>query len=267
MQSPSYGASETDRRLANVIRIGTVAEADYPKARYRVSFGAAVTDWLPWLTFRAGGDLSWWAPEVGEQVVVLAPSGETSGGIVLGSIYSKDHPAPADRPTICRVVFKDGAVMEYDRENHVLHSYIPGDVVNEIDRDMSTQVHRDVFWRVDRDVFHDIGGNRTDTIGGNLFLLVAGNVQRTIDGKLIVTVDDEIIFKSATRVTLSAPQLVFDGPITHGNSIHGGGAEFYGEIIHREGDFIQKDGDTVSQGVSLQHHVHPNTEEPIGGAS
>lgn len=279
MPDSSFRNSETGRRLASIIRIGTVVEADYQKARVRVAFGAAVSDWLPWITFRAGGDHTWWAPEVGEQVIVLSPSGEISGGVVLGSMFSTDHPAPADRPTIHRTTYEDGAVIEYDRLNHILHAYIPGFEQREIDKDMSVQVHRDVFWNIDRDVFENVGrdyfknieGNRTDTIEGNVSVDVGGDVQRTVGGKVVLDVEGEVVINSATRVTLSAPQLVFDGPITHGNGTHGGGAEFYGEIIHREGDFIQEDGDTISEGISLQHHVHPETglitEEPVGGAS
>ncbi len=279
MQNSNFHKSEIDRRLSNMIRIGTVAEADYSKARVRVSFGEAVSDWLPWVTFRAGGDHTWWAPEVGEQVIVLAPSGEISGGAVLGSLFSTNHPAPADRPTIHRTTYEDGAIIEYDRLNHILHAYIPGFENREIDKDMAVQVHRDVFRiinrdefkQVGRDVFNDIGGNFTSTIGGNILDDIGGDVNRAVGGKVILDVVGEIVINSATRITLSAPQLVFDGPITHGNSTHGGGAEFYGEIIHRNGDFIQHGGDTISEGVSLQHHIHGEngtvTDEPIGGES
>ncbi|WP_320169951.1 phage baseplate assembly protein V [Maridesulfovibrio sp.] len=264
MHSSSFEAVDLSRRLANVIRIGTVAEADYQKARVRVAFGTAVSDWLPWITFRAGGDHTWWAPEVSEQVVVLSPSGETSGGVVLGSIFSTAHPAPADRPTIQRTVYEDGAVIEYDRENHILHAYIPGFEEREIDKDLSMRVHRDVFWNIDRDAFINIEGNRTDTIGGNDTADVGGDVQRTVGGKVVLDVQGEVVINSATRVTLSSPDIVFDGPITQGNSYRGGGAEFYGPINQHNGDF-------VSDGVSLQHHIHPETgtvtEEPVGGAS
>lgn len=270
MQSREYDQSETDRRLPNIIRIGTVSEADYKAARLRVAFGTAVSDWLPWITFRAGGDSSWWAPEVGEQVVVLSPSGETAGGVVLGSMFSNSHPAPTDRPTIHRTTYEDGAVLEYDRLKHILHAYIPGFKNREVDLDMNTQVHRDVFWNIDRDYFRNIERNRTDTIGGDVSVDVGGDVQHTVGGKVILDVEGEVVINSATRVTLSAPKLVFDGPIHHGNGTHGGGAEFFGEIIHRDGDFVQQGGDTISEGVSLQHHVHVEngtvTDEPSGGA-
>ncbi|WP_419779824.1 phage baseplate assembly protein V [Maridesulfovibrio sp.] len=214
MHNASFNAADLTRRLANIVRFGTIAEADYQNARVRVAFGEdAVSDWLPWADSRAGGDRSWHAPEEGEQVIVLSPSGETSAGVVLTGIFSTEHPAPADRASVARMVFKDGAVLEYDRENHVLRADVPG--------------------------------------------------------KVIVNAEGEIVAESKKRIVLSAPQLVFDGPITHGNSTHGGGAEFNGKIIHRNGDLIQLDGDTVSQGISLQNHVHPETgritREPSGG--
>ena len=74
---------EIVRRLENVVRLGTVAEVRYETpARCRIKTGDLITDWLPWTTARAGGDRSWWAPEVGEQViaaVVLSDEAEALG--------------------------------------------------------------------------------------------------------------------------------------------------------------------------------------------
>ena len=67
---------ELERRLSNTIRPGKVLEADYAKARLRVTMGDNTSAWLPWLTSRAGEDRTWHAPEVGEQVIVIAPGGE-----------------------------------------------------------------------------------------------------------------------------------------------------------------------------------------------
>ena len=123
-----YQLSELDRRLANLIRWGTIEAADYDAARVRVRCGTVVTDWLPWITARAGGDVSWWAPEAGEQVIILSPSGETGQGVVLVGVFQSAHPAPANNPDVARMVFKDGAVIEYDRAAHKLAATIPGDV-------------------------------------------------------------------------------------------------------------------------------------------
>lgn len=122
-----FPQAELERRVANIISWGTIEEADYTAARVRVRCsGDVVTDWLPWMTQRAGGDRSWWAPEEGEQVIILAPSGELAQGVVLCGVFTNEHPAPADTPNVDRRVYSDGAVIEYDRAAHVLKADIPG---------------------------------------------------------------------------------------------------------------------------------------------
>jgi phage baseplate assembly protein V len=112
-----------DRRIANLIRVGVIAQLDETHAdgpRVTVDLGDVVTTWLPWLTLRAGEDRAWWAPEPGEQVLVLSPSGELAQGFVLAGIPSDLYPANGDRKTLRRTTFKDGTVVEYDREAHQL---------------------------------------------------------------------------------------------------------------------------------------------------
>lgn len=111
----SFNVAELDRRLANIIRVGRIAEVDYPEARARVEMGETRTYWLPWLTARASFDRSWWAPEIGEQVLVLSPSGDLAQGLIIMAVYQKAHPKPAESPDIMRTVFKDQFVIEHDR--------------------------------------------------------------------------------------------------------------------------------------------------------
>ena len=68
--------TEASRRIANVIRYGVVKETDYEKALIRVELqdGELLTDWIPWVTLRAGNDKFWWAPEEGEVMLLLARS-------------------------------------------------------------------------------------------------------------------------------------------------------------------------------------------------
>lgn len=115
MPDTEFRLAELERRLANIVRIGTVEEADYPNARVRVAIGEILTAWLPWLTRRAGGDRDWWAPEAGEQVVVLSPAGDLAQGVVLPSLYADAAPAPATSPDIRREIHGDGLVIEHDR--------------------------------------------------------------------------------------------------------------------------------------------------------
>lgn len=113
----AFEHTEASRRVANAIRYGVVAEADYQKALIRVELqdGELLSDWIPWITLRAGGDKFWWAPEVGEVMLVLAPSGELANAVALPAAFSNDN-QNADRETVQRQTFDDGTVIEYDRE-------------------------------------------------------------------------------------------------------------------------------------------------------
>lgn len=117
--------SEHDRRLANIVRVGTVAELDEPNARVKVDLGDLTTDWLPWATTRAGGDRSWSAHEVGEQVLLFAPSGELAAAVVMGSINQDAHPAPAASKDRTRYQWGDGAFVDYDRGGHLYQLDVP----------------------------------------------------------------------------------------------------------------------------------------------
>ena len=118
--------AELERTRANLIQVGVVAEADYAKARVRVLMGGLTSAWLPWTTARAGGDRTWSAPEVGEQVLVACPDGDPASGVVLGAIYQTAHGAPASSADVHRTTYSDGAVVEYDRAAHALKATLPG---------------------------------------------------------------------------------------------------------------------------------------------
>lgn len=112
--------SEIMRTVRDIIRIGLVSEVDARQALCRVQTGEIITDWLHWLTPRAGGARTWWAPSVGEQVLLLSLGGELDTGFVLPGIYSDDFPAPSASPQAYHVSFSDGAVLEYEPETGAL---------------------------------------------------------------------------------------------------------------------------------------------------
>lgn len=104
MQTPvtqSESPYELNRRLENLIRTGTViAVRTQNPARCRVQLGDNTTDWLPWITGRAGGPnggRSWWPPVVGEQCLVVSPGGDLLSGVVIPGIYSDAMGAPSDQ--------------------------------------------------------------------------------------------------------------------------------------------------------------------------
>ena len=120
---------ELARRLANVVRPGVIAEADYAASRVRVKYGEgleeALTEWLPWVTTRAGGDRTWHAPEVGEQVLLLSPSGDLAQAVALPGIYQDSRPAPEASPDKHVTLYSDGTRVEYDRAAHKLKAVLP----------------------------------------------------------------------------------------------------------------------------------------------
>lgn len=102
------------RTLRNMIRTGVIVETDLDAGRCRVQTGGNITDWLQWLTQRAGRSRTWWAPSVGEQVLILAVGGELDTAFVLPGIFCDDHPAPSASADALHIAFPDGAVIEYE---------------------------------------------------------------------------------------------------------------------------------------------------------
>ncbi|MCU7064359.1 phage baseplate assembly protein V [Serratia ureilytica] len=105
---------DIQRLVRNLIRIGTVSELDLERGRCRVATGGNLTDWLNWLTGRAGDARSWWAPSIGEQVLVLSLGGELETAFVLPGVFSDAHPAPSASAQAAHIAFPDGAVLEYE---------------------------------------------------------------------------------------------------------------------------------------------------------
>ena len=124
---------ELARRLANIVRFGTVAEVDHDAYRLRARYdtddtGAPIlTAPIPWVALRAGDDAEWWSPDVGEQLVLLSPSGELTQAIALPALYSNAKPAPSADPDKRVTRYSDGAVYEYDRNTHRYSITLPDD--------------------------------------------------------------------------------------------------------------------------------------------
>lgn len=175
--------AELERRFSNMIRPGTILEADYKRARVRVAVGKNKTAWLPWATGRAGNDVTWHAPEVGEQVLVISPSGAMEAGFVMpGAVYKEDFPANADSPEISRTTFKDGAIYEYDREKHERLIKLP-------EGKSTVQVGDDVVSELTEEkVTHRVGDNaKAEITASSLKLTLGGSsIELTASGIRII---------------------------------------------------------------------------------
>lgn len=105
--------AETNRQIANVINFGQISEVDCARAKARVKFGQVTTDWLPWVTFRAGSAQTWSAPTTGEQCIVLAQGGDLNMAAIILGLYTKNAPSQSADEHVFN--FSDGAKITYNQ--------------------------------------------------------------------------------------------------------------------------------------------------------
>lgn len=122
--------AELNRRLDNLIRYGVIEQVDFAtdpvQPRVRVKTGEILTKWIPIATVRANADAEHDPVQVGEHVILLAPSGQLTQAVVIGKLFSNDHPSPDTSATNHRRKYRDGAVIEYDTKTHHLNATLPG---------------------------------------------------------------------------------------------------------------------------------------------
>jgi phage baseplate assembly protein V len=107
-----------------MLRYGTVSSVDLASGRIVVASGDVETDDIRWLERRSGETRTWSPPSVGEQMLLLCPSGEIEGAIALGGVSQDSFPFPGD--SLRELIrFNDGAVLAYDPEAHKLDVLLP----------------------------------------------------------------------------------------------------------------------------------------------
>lgn len=113
-----FAFSEVVRKLANLIRIGKIAEVD--GANVKVKIGKVTTGWLPIIS-TAGETVIWNPISKDEQVAVFFPYGETAQGFVLRSIHYDSYKNPENSqeisintPNFIKISSKNGLNGEFD---------------------------------------------------------------------------------------------------------------------------------------------------------
>lgn len=114
--------AELIRLLENILRVGVVIDVDEESWRVRVQSGELQTDWLRWNTTRAGAFSIWVPPSVGEQVWLGCIGGNPETAVIIGSLYSNDHPAPGSSLKEIVLTAPDGASFRYDAEASALEA-------------------------------------------------------------------------------------------------------------------------------------------------
>jgi phage baseplate assembly protein V len=106
--------TEIMRLITNLIRTGTVSDVDTVNWLCRVKTGDLETNWINWLTLRAGNTRTWWQPSIGEQVVLLSLGGNLETAFALPAIYSDAFPPPDYSENGSTTVFNDGGWFQYE---------------------------------------------------------------------------------------------------------------------------------------------------------
>lgn len=113
---PAITMSNHHRIIANLIKQGTIAETD-PAGLVRVQHGELISEWLPYFVPFAGGVSIHRPPSIGENCIILSPSGETANGLVLCGLVSTQYPQPAQTNDVTVIKYPDGAQTEYNHTN------------------------------------------------------------------------------------------------------------------------------------------------------
>lgn len=203
----SMALADMERRLANMVRIGTIDQLDEAGRRLRVQAGGNRTAWLPWPA-EIGRNFRRWRPlRQGQQVVLLAPSGDLAQAVIVGMLYSADVPAPDDSPDVDLILFDDGTRLEYDSGAHTLTAEIKGSAVIKTDAAL------------------------TATVGTDAMVTAGGSISAT----------------AASQISLAAPNISLTGAVTIAGPLSavpgaaGGGATLQGGMEITGGD-VTADG-------------------------
>lgn len=82
----TLSAAEADRRIANVLTVGTVVSIDNGTGRARVRIGDLEIPSIQVMQLRSGIIRMHWMPSPGEQVTIAAPSGDMTRAFVMGAL-------------------------------------------------------------------------------------------------------------------------------------------------------------------------------------
>lgn len=221
--------ADTTRRIESLIRFGTIAKVDYFTQRAVVKTGNIETAPLPWLAFRVGKTRSWSSPDVGEQVVILSPSGDLDQGVILMGLYSNTAPTPSTDENEHFIQFPDGAVVSYNQATGL----------------MTVANITDLIFKAKGNVLGEVGGNANLTIQGNADIQVAGDI--TAQGANI-SLTAQTIALNANSIALNAPNSSASGNLAV--------------------DGISRASDHISQGISGHNHTHTqNAGDHYGGGA
>lgn len=111
----SYALAEHDRMISGMVIPCRVVAVDLAAAMVRVSDGGDWTSaWVRWHSQAAGKARHWRAPSLGEQGVLISPSGNPAQGTFVPGLYGNAGSQPDNRDHVEVWRFDDGGSLLYD---------------------------------------------------------------------------------------------------------------------------------------------------------
>lgn len=127
----SYAEAQLDRMLAGLVIPCYVVGVDLVAAKVRVTDGGDWTSaWVRWHAIAAGKARHWRAPSMGEQGVLVSPSGEPAQGTFVPGLYGNAGAPPDNRDHVEVWRFDDGGSLVYDWAANSYTIKLPAGTVN-----------------------------------------------------------------------------------------------------------------------------------------
>ena len=162
--------ADTNRRLENIVRFGTIKTINpsKPIPRVIVNLGDIETPEIRCLNIRSGDDTTWDMPSINEECVVISPCGDIGPtSFVLYGFYNDDHPAPSDDLNQKIRMFADGCVIAYDVAAHHLSAVLPSGGTAVLTADGGVTVNGDTTINGNLQVNGSTAMTGNNTVGGS----------------------------------------------------------------------------------------------------
>lgn len=172
-------SAELHRRLENLIRFGTIKTIHpaKPFTTVTVTIGEITTAKLRFLTLRAGKTKTWDPPSIGEEVMVLSPSGVLEMGVAITGFNNAENPSPSDDLNQTIRIFEDGCIFAYDVSSHELTAILPPGGKATLTADGGVTVNGDTTINGNVQVNGSVAMTGNNTVGGSQ--LVQGSSHST----------------------------------------------------------------------------------------
>lgn len=150
---------ELEDKFQNLFQVAIIKSInDNGMAVCTLSESQRETEPLPWMVRHAGETIEWWAPEIGEQVLILNISGIIDLSLILPAFYSNNYPAPETDPAIRKLICSDGTSITHNTKDSTLDIATPCAVTINTESD-ATIAAANATITTDGDATVEAGGN------------------------------------------------------------------------------------------------------------